>query len=30
MKVDAHEMFVYNTDVSYLPVGKMGHVAMKN
>ena len=28
MKVDAYEMFIYNTDISYLPLSEMGHVAM--
>ena len=29
MKVNAYEIFIYNTDVrGYLPVSEMGHVAM--
>ena len=29
MKVNAYEIFIYNTDVrGYLPVSQMGHVAM--
>ena len=28
VKVDAYEIFTYNTDVSYLPLSEMGHVAM--
>ena len=28
VKVDAYEMFTYNTDVGYLLVSEMGHMAM--
>ena len=28
MKVDAYEILIYNTDVSYLPLSEMGHKAM--
>ena len=28
MKVDAYEILIDNTDVSYLPLSEMGHMAM--
>ena len=28
VKVDAYEILIYNTDVSYLPLSEMGHTAM--
>ena len=28
VKVDAYEIFIYNTYVGYLPVSEIGHVAM--
>ena len=28
VKVDAYQMLIYNTDVSYLLFSKMGHMAM--
>ena len=28
IKVDAYEMLIYNTDVSYLPLSEMGHETM--
>ena len=28
VKVDAYEVFIYNTNVGYLPVSEIGHVAM--
>ena len=28
MKVDAYEILIYNTDVSYLPLSEMGHTEM--
>ena len=28
VKVDAYEILIYNTDVSYLPLSEMGHIAM--
>ena len=27
-KMDADEILIYNTDVSYLPLSEMGHMAM--
>ena len=28
VKVDAYEVFIYNTNVGYLPMSEIGHVAM--
>ena len=28
VNVDAYEIFIYNTDVGYLPLSEMSHVAM--
>ena len=28
VKVDGYEILTYNTDVSYLPLTEMGHIAM--
>ena len=28
MKVDAYEILIYHTDISYLPLSKMGHMVM--
>ena len=27
-KIGAYEIFIYNTDVSYLPLSEMGHTVM--
>ena len=26
MKVDAYEILIYHTDISYLPLSEMGHI----
>ena len=28
MKVDAYEILIYHTDISYLPLSEMGHMVM--